>query len=195
MPVEWDEMSVENIRLPHATLAFTMRHDPGSVDLDLRNTGEPVEVEFSPEIPLGAEVVDAQCDGAKLTAGVTSHAQDTHAQLKLTAARGESHCHLRLAGGVSIVLPAPAAQIGDASTGIKLTRLRLQGHDLVLEADVNARGVDDIRLHTPWKIKSIKGATFKAGPNGAYEVQLPRRSPQQADGYANTPVEVVFENP
>jgi hypothetical protein len=195
MPAEWDEMSVENIRLPHATLAFTMRHDPGSVDLDLRNTGEPVEVEFHPEIPLGAEVVDAQCDGAKPTAGVTSQAQDTHAQLKFTAARGESHCHLRLVGGVSIVLPAPAAQIGDPSTGIKLTRLHLQGHELVLEADVHARGVDHLRLQTPWKIKSIRGATFKAVPNSAYEIQLPRRSPQQADGYANARVDVVFENP
>ncbi len=121
MPTEWDEMSAENIRLPHATLAFTMRHDAGNVDLDLRNSGESAVIEFSPEIPLGADVVDAQCDGAGLTAGVTSHAQDTHAQLKFTAAHGENHCHLRLAGGVSIVLPAPAAQIGDASTGIKLT--------------------------------------------------------------------------
>jgi len=188
-------MSVETIRMPHSTLAFTMRHDPGSVDLDLRNTGEPVEVDFSPEIPFGADVVEAQCAGAKLTAVVISQAQDTHAQLKFMAARGETHCHLRLAGGVSIVLPAPAAQIGDASSGIKLTRLRLQGLALVLEADVNARGVNDFRLQTPWKIKSVKVATFKAGPNGAYEVQLPRRSPQQADGYANTRVEVVFENP
>jgi glycogen debranching enzyme len=195
MPAEWDEMSVENIRLPHATLSFTMRHDPGSVDLDLRNSGDPAEVEFSPEIPLGADVVEAQCAGAKLTAVVTSQAQDTHSQLKFMAARGESHCHLRLAGGVSIVLPAPAAQIGDASTGIKLTRLHLQGRDLALEADVHTRGVDHFRLQSPWKIKSIRGATFKAVPNSAYEVQLPQRSSQQADGYANARVDVVFENP
>jgi glycogen debranching enzyme len=195
MPAEWDEMSVENIRLPHATLAFTMRHDPGSVDLELRNRGNPAEVEFSPEIPLGADVVEAQCDDVKLTADVTSHAQDTHAQFKFTAAHGESHCHLRLAGGVSIVLPAPAAQIGDASTGIKLTRLHLQGRELALEADVHARGVDYFRLQTPWKIKSISGATFKAVPNDAYDVQVLRRLPQRADGYANARVDVVFENP
>jgi glycogen debranching enzyme len=196
MPAEWDEMSAENIRMPHAALAFTLRHGPGGVDLDVRNAGEPVEVEFAPEIPLGADVVDAQCDGAKMTAGVTSHAQDTHAQLKFTAARGESHCHLRLAGGVAIVLPAPDAQIGDASTGLKLTRLRLQGHDLTLDADVRPRGDNHFRLQTPWKIKSISGATFKAMPNDGYEIQLPRRSSSQAaDGYANARVGVVFENP
>jgi hypothetical protein len=111
------------------------------------------------------------------------------------AARGESHCHLRLAGGVSIVLPAPAAQIGDASTGIKLTRLHLQGRDFALEADVHARGVHHFRLQTPWKIKTIRGATFKAMTNGVYEVQLLRRSSQQTDGYANARVDVVFENP
>lgn len=196
MPAEWNEMSAENIRLPQATLAFTLRHDPGSVDLDLRNSGEPADIEFSPEIPLGADVVDAQCDGAKLAVGVMSHAQDTHAQLKFTAAPGESHCHLRLAGGVSIVLPAPAAQVGDASTGIKLTRLRLQGHELVLDADVHARGVDHFRLQTPWKIKSISGANFEAVPHDSYEVRLLRHAnPQRADGYAGAHVDVVFENP
>jgi len=193
MPVEWDEMSVENIRLPHATLAFTLRHDPGSVDLDLRNSGDPAEVEFSPEIPLGADIVDAQCDGATVAAGVTSHAQDTHAQLKFTAARGESHCHLRLAGGASLVLPGPVAQIGDASTGIKLIRLRLKGRDLALDADVHARGVDHFRLQTPWKIKSITGASFKAVANDVYEVQLARS--RQSDGYASAHVDIAFDSP
>jgi glycogen debranching enzyme len=196
MPAEWDEVSVENIRLPHATLALALRHDAGSVDLELHNAGEPAEVDFSPEIPLGAEVMEAQCDGAKVTAGVTSRAQDTHAQLKFTAARGESHCHLRLAGGVSIVLPAPAAQIGDASTGIKVTRLRLHGHDLTLDADVHARGVNHFRLQTPWKIKSISGANFKAVANDVYELQLLHGSnPARVAGYANVHVGIVFDNP
>jgi hypothetical protein len=196
MPVEWDEMSVENIRLPHATLALVLRHDAGSVDLDLHNAGDPAEVEFSPEIPLGAGVAEAQCDGAKVTAGVTSNTQDTHAQLKFTAARGESHCHLRLAGGVSIVLPAPAAQIGDPSTGIKLTRLGLHGHELALDADVHARGVDHFRLQTPWKIKSVNGANFKAVANGVYEVQLLHGSnPVRVAGYANVHVGIVLDNP
>jgi hypothetical protein len=189
-------MSAENIRLPHATLAFTLRHDQGSVDLQLRNTGAPADVDFSPEIPLGAEVADAQCEGANVTVGVTSNAQDAHAQLTFTAARGATHCHLHLAGGVSIILPAPAAQIGDASTGIKLTRLHLQGRELALDADVHARGANRFRLQTPWKIKSITGASFEAVSNDGYDVQLlPRSHPQQADDYASAHVDVVFENP
>jgi hypothetical protein len=55
--------------------------------------------------------------------------------------------------------------------------------------------VHHFRLQTPWKIKSIRGATFKAMTNGVYEVQLLRRSSQQTDGYANARVDVVFENP
>ncbi len=196
MPAEWGEMAAENIHLPHATLGFTLRHDAASVDLDLRNPGEPAMVEFSPEIPLGADVVDAQCDGVKVTARATAFAQDTHAQLKFTVARGVTHCHLGLAGGVSIVLPAPDAQIGDASRGMKLTRLHLQGRSLALDADVHGRGADHFRVQTPWKIKSIAGATFKILSNDVYEVQLPQRdNPQLADGYANAHVDIVFANP
>jgi glycogen debranching enzyme len=196
MPVEWDAMSVENIRLPQATLGFTLRHDLASVDLDLRNSGEPAEVEFSPEIPLGADVVDAQCDGAKVAASAASFAQDTHAQLKVTVARGAMHCHLRLSGGVSIVLPVPAVQIGNASSGMKLTRLHLHDRSLALDADIRAQGDHHFRLQTPWKIKSISGANFTVVSTDVYEVQLPRRSsPKPADGYANAHVDIVFANP
>ena len=195
MPAEWNAMSAENIRLPHATLAFTLRHDAASVDLALHNGGEPVAVEFAPEIPLGAEVVDAQCNGASVPVTATLNAQDSHAQLAFTAARGDNRCHLRLAGGVSIVLPAPAAQIGDASTGIKLTRLRLQGRELALDADVHAHGIDHFRVQTPWKIKSISGASVKVPSDDMYELQLPQRSDSQADGYANAHVDIVFLNP
>jgi hypothetical protein len=196
MPAEWSEMSVENLRLPHAALAFTLHHDQAGVDLDVHNSGEPAAVDFSPEIPLGAEVVGAQCDGAGVNAGVVAHAQDAHAQLQLTAARGESHCRLRLAGGVSVVLASPAAQIGDASSGMRLTRLHLQGRELTLDADVHAPGVDHFRLQTPWRIKSISGASYKALPHDAYEVRLLQRSnPRPADGYASAHVGISFEDP
>lgn len=206
MPAEWNEMSVDDIRLPHSKLGFTLRHDAGNVELDLRNAGESAAIDFSPEIPLGAQVIDAQCDGVKLPVTVTTFAQDSHARMKLAVANGTSHCHLRLSGGVSVLVPAQAAQIGDGSVGVKLTQLQLQGHRLALDADVHARGADHFQLQTPWKIQAIAGASLKVIANDLYDVQfahavkstgpkLSGSSSTMPDGYSSTHVEITFENP
>ena len=195
MPAEWNEMSAENIHLPHATVAFTLQHDPRSVELDLRNDGEPVAVEFSPQIPLGADVVDAQCAGAVVAAAVASNTQDTHARLTFTAARGGTRCHVGLAGGVAVMFAAPAAGIGDPSTGIKATRLRLLGRELALDADVHARGDGRFRLQTPWKIQSVTGGSVVAQRDDVYEIEFNRAAARQADGYASRHIGVVFADP
>jgi glycogen debranching enzyme len=196
MPADWPEMSAENIRAPHSQLAFTLRHDMTDVDLELLNAGEPVSVAFAPEIPLGAIVSDAQCDGGKVIAEVLNDGQDTHAQIKLAEVKKTTHCHLRLAGGVSLILPAPTAQIGDASSGIKLTRLHLQAQHLTLDADVHAHGANRFRLQTPWKIQSISGASYATLSNDLYEIQFAHRAnTTQADGYASAHVDIAFANP
>lgn len=196
MPAEWDEMSAQNIHLPHSTLDFTLHHDAVSVDLNLRNSGESATVDFSPEIPLGADVIEAQCGGSKVEVRTITFGQDTHAQLALTAAHGASHCHLRLAGGVSILLPAADAQIGDASRAIKLTRLHLQGRTLSIDADAHAQGAQRFRLRTAWQIASARGASVKHLADETYEVDLQTSSNKaQENGYSSRHVDVDFASP
>lgn len=196
IPAEWNEVSIDHIRLPHSMLDVTLHHDAHAVNLVVHNTGEPAAIAFEPEIPLGAEVVDAQCNDMKVATSVVSTGQDTHAQLKLTAASGTSECHLHLSGGVSIMLPAPTAQIGDTSTGMKLTRLSLHAQDLAMDIDAHAQGAHRFQLQTPWKIQSIRGATLKVLSNDLYEIQLPEHSKSQpANDYASTHVDVGFADP
>ena len=198
LPAEWEQVSVENIRLPKSNLAFSMHHDVTGVDLEIRNDGAPVAVAFEPEIPLGAEVVGAEFAGEAIAATVERSGEDAHAKLQFTAPVGVSRCHFRLLGGVSLILPEPAPQIGDASSAMKLTNLRLQERNLFLNVDINPAGANGLRIQTPWKIISMHGATLEASPDGAsatdYQVQI--QTPKQiTGGYASTQVEIQFAQP
>jgi glycogen debranching enzyme len=194
MPAAWDEMTVDNIRLPKALLGFTLRHDETSVDLDLRNAGAPVAIEFAPEIPLGAKLVAAQCAGTAIEAKLTSSGQDSHASIKFEATQRETHCHLQLTGGVALILPAAAPQIGDVSTGLKLTQLQLHENKLMLDADVHADGLRLLALRTPWTIQSIAGATSKVAGKDRYAIEFATPA-KPADGYSSRHVEIVFAEP
>jgi glycogen debranching enzyme len=191
MPAEWEEIGVDNIRLPHSQLGFTLRQDGSSVDLDLRNSAETVAIEFAPEIPLGATLLSAQCGVVAVAAKAISSGADTHAQLKFSAAKGLTHCHVQFSGGVALILPAPAPQIGDVSTGLKLKQLQLRESTLTLDADVHADGPRAVELRTPWPIGSISGATSKRIAQDRYTIEFAQPA-QPAAGYSPRHVEIVF---
>ena len=86
--------------------------------------------------------------------------EDEHVKLEIEAASGATHCHIRLAGGVSVLTRQPTPQIGDDSTAIKITQLHLQNHDLQIDADVNASGSSTFFIQTPWKIVFIANSLY-----------------------------------
>ena len=157
IPAAWDHVSIENIQLPHSTLAFDIHQDSTSIALDIRNRGEAATIEFAPQIPLGASITSAICGGHSVTAKLEQHEEDEHAHLTIHAASGNSHCYISYKGGVALILPPTNPQYGNPSTGMKVTSLHLDGQRLFIAADVNAAGSHHFTIRTPWKITSIEG--------------------------------------
>ena len=60
LPAQWTDVSVSNIRMPHATLDFTVHHTDRHLDLEIQNSGAPVKLLFEPQLPLGARLVKAE---------------------------------------------------------------------------------------------------------------------------------------
>jgi hypothetical protein len=90
----------------------------------------------------------------------------------LDVPHGESHCHLRIEGGVSIMLDQHELHPGDASTAPKLTTLQLQGHMLSIEADIHPSGRSTFQLRTRWKITAHEGATVRPLDDNTYEIGM-----------------------
>ena len=195
LPADWGHTSVENIRLPHSTLAFELSQDVNGVDLEIRNDGSPARVVFEPQIPAGAERIEAKCDNRAVAAGPERFAEDEHVKVEVEAASGATHCHIRLAGGVSVFTRQPAPQLGDSSTAIKITRLHLQNHDLQIDADVNASGSSIFFVQTPWKIAAVTGATVLPLSDDRYQVTVQAPSARANSlGFAPAHVEIDFSD-
>ena len=142
------------------------------IDLDIRNDGASVNVIFEPQIPIGADRIEAKCEDRAVAAHPEQFAEDEHVRVEIGAQSGTTHCYVRFAGGVSVFTKQPALQLGDTSTAIKITNIRLQNHNLLINADVNASGNSIFFIQTQWKIVKAEGASVSPLSNHRYEVMM-----------------------
>ena len=193
IPAEWNRFSVEHVHLPKSTLAFSVTQSINEVDLDIQNEGSPASILFEPQIPLGARILSADFDGHPVSASPELFPEDEHAKMEIQAPSGASHCRIRFAGGVSLIQIQPSPQIGDRSTGMKISRLDLQNQIMSIDADVNSAGNATFQIRTPWKIATLKGATIRQLSDASYEVTMQRTSAAvNSMGYAPSHVEITF---
>jgi hypothetical protein len=193
LPAEWNHISVENVHMPHSTLAFTMRQDMSSVDLELTNEGSATQILFEPQIPLGAHVLGADFLDHPVRVDTEEFAEDEHAKMTIDVPHGESHCHVRFEGGVSITLDRPDLQLGDPSTALKLTRLQLQRKTLSMDVDIHPSGNATFQLRTPWKITAHEGATVRSLGDNRYGIRIePPPTKGNPASYAHTRLKLTF---
>jgi glycogen debranching enzyme len=193
LPAQWSRFSVEHVHLPKSTLALSVSQSVNEVDLDIQNEGSPAKILFEPQIPLGARVVSADLEGHPIPASPEVFPEDEHARVEIEAPSGTSHCHIRFTGGVSLILAQPSPQVGDPSTGLKLTKLNLQNQILSIDADVSSAGNAAFIIRTPWEIATLKGATIRPLSDASYEVTMQRApAPANPIGYARAHAEITF---
>jgi glycogen debranching enzyme len=176
LPSEWSHVSVENIRLPHSVLALTVAHDMSAVDLDIRNDGDATRMVFEPQIPIGAHLLSAEFRGSMVSATPELFSEDEHVRMILDIPPGESHCHLRFDGGISIIPNRQILHVGNPSSNMKLTNIHLHDHTLSIEADIHPSGNTTFTISTQWKIVSQEGAIVHVLPGDQYKITLTAES-------------------
>jgi glycogen debranching enzyme len=189
IPADWHDVSIQNLKLPQSTL--DLHQDIGIVTATIHNQGAPTEVSFDPQLPLGAKLISASCNGKPIAAQAVLEDEEEHTPLHFRANPGDTQCQLHIDGGVSILLPHPEPEIGNATSGIKLTSLKWHDHQLQMEADVNAAANNTSRIHTPWKIATIEGATAHPSPDDTYAID-PTTTPGNEHSYRRVKMTITF---
>ena len=95
LPSGWDRIRVGNIPVPGGRLAMTLIRAPNGLELQIDNSGGPIDLVFSPEVPLGAHLRGAELDGKRVDVQTQENAQDEHANLRFTVPARKSHCVIR----------------------------------------------------------------------------------------------------
>ena len=193
MPAAWNRIALENIKVPGGQVAITLARVPQGLELKSDNSGDPVELFFSPEIPLGAHLIGADLDGKPVTAVREAHAQDTHATVTFRLPRGHSRCLIRFEGGVLLSIKADAPLLGDPSKASKITAVHMtspadRGATLVVEADVwRDAQRPAIALRTSDRPLRVQGGELEPVAEGVYNLVVDPASKASAGSASIAP--------
>ncbi len=198
LPAEWNQLSVENIHLPHSTLDITIRQSMRSLDLDISNQGIATSVVFEPQIPLGAHLIKTESNGQTVESATETYSGDEHAKVTLAISPGATHYRLYFEGGLTILQAHPALHVGDSSSQLKLVKLDFRPHLLTIDADIRTDVDNRLTIRTPWKITPQKGAVVHSSSPNEYEVNFTPdskagSSPVAAGAYTRTRASISLE--
>ncbi|HZC42692.1 MAG TPA: hypothetical protein VE195_00870, partial [Acidobacteriaceae bacterium] len=173
MPADWNTVTVRNIQLPKAKVDFVWNRTNQGSSLEAVNSGDPIHLLYSPEIPLGSKLKDARFNGKPIHARLEEHAEDAHASVDVELPHGTSHILLNDTGGVSLLLPRIEPLLGDTSRAMKLIGLHLDGSTYTVDAQVDPSQSATFQLRTTRKVIAVHGATCKGLLAGIYELTVP----------------------
>lgn len=198
LPPEWDEVSMRNVRVGGSVLNLRFTRSEDAVELEAENSGTAVFVSFSPEVPLGAEALEATVTTDDARAGrvrskVQNRGQDEHVDAAFRAGPGVTRCRIRLRGGVQVFVPRTELVIGQSSKAVRVADVELQGGDLRVRAYVKPDGDSILGLRSGWKLVDAQRAQIESHQGDVYKFQLqvPAGAPPVSkDGYVK--VDAVF---
>jgi hypothetical protein len=155
-----------------------MTQSADAIQLEIENHGPPVNSDFDPQLPLGAQLQGAEISAGSLevrpiAATLRQNQQDTHAHVNLTVPEGRISLTVRFTGGVAIINTPPQPEIGEPSRALRVTAVSLHDGQLTLGITAAAAQSSSLDLRTPWKIQSIEGAQFAASGPSTYHVTIP----------------------
>ena len=172
LPSAWDRLSIEHIKMSSGQVELTLSRVPEGLELKANNSGNPVELFFSPEIAFGAHLIGAELNGKPLGAQLEQHPQDTHATLTFTLPTGRSHCLIRYQGGALLSVKESAPLVGESSKAIKISSIADKAAGLVVEADVLDGQLSVLELRTSDKPLHVHGAELKMVADGVYDLVI-----------------------
>jgi hypothetical protein len=174
LPGDWDHASVNRVRMGSSVLNLALRQETDKLSLRIENSGAPVQMRYDPAIPKGARLESATACGRKGSAQMRRDGQEENVFLNFLVPPGTCEVVLRYRGGVSVIAPGPKPTLGNPSSAMKLTDVRLDGNVLHLGIDAIPSRQNAIELRTTRSIQSATEAQVHRIGKDLYEVDLPR---------------------
>jgi glycogen debranching enzyme len=193
LPANWNAITVRNVHVGASRINFKQKTSLDELQLEIHNDGVPVKMTFDPEIPLGAKLRGARWQDRKIPATLEAHTQDTHARMEIDVPYGDSLLTLGYIGGVEIWPENPHVEIGNRSTGIKITAMSLEGETYAVAFDYVPSAAASLNIRTPWVVRNVQGAGVEKAEKNLYRLKLNVASEDQSNkSYQHGAVKVTF---
>ena len=192
LPADWDHAALRNVPVGDGRVTFSFEQNLNALTVHIENSGEPVHLLYSPEIPLGARNLTATQGKKTLAARVTKHEEDVHAVLQLDVPHGKSEITLRYQDGISLVLPTAHPMIGEPSSGIKITSVSLNGDVLHLGIDLVPDQSNKLEIRTNRVIQNVRGAIVEKLSDEKYMLSIRSADSKPIGEYRHQEIEIQF---
>jgi glycogen debranching enzyme len=161
LPPNWPGVKIRGLKVGRSTLNLEMEQSESQVSLKVENSGTPVEIEFSPEIPLGSagargETLRATLDRHSLPVKFESHAQDAHAKVKFSADQ-KSELKITFKPGVRPWVPPEHLRVGQTNGGLRVLSSSFEGHKYRAELEGRPAACSAFAISTPWQVRQVTG--------------------------------------
>jgi glycogen debranching enzyme len=187
-----DRVSISQIPVGSAQVAVDLDQRPREFDAAFTAQSGPVHIVFAPQIPLGATHVRARIDDRTVPVSLEVHPEDQHARIAFDLPGGSARVRILFSGGLRVRVPVVTPAGGDASRGLKLVALHLDGRTLTLDAEVASADQSSLEVESPWTVAAVHGGSATRLAQDWYRVTFdaPRSSP--TSGYNRCFVTVAF---
>ncbi len=161
LPPAWSNLSIAHIRVSGEPISLSLHRAANELTLQIENSGDPFQFEFAPVLPLGAKLRSTLLNDHPIIGTIENYPQQTNAIVTLTAPHGSSTLHLAFTGGISVMEETPNPTLGDASIGVHIVNVQLDGTLLTMDADVPANRASNVQLQTAWRASGSTGAAVQ----------------------------------
>ncbi|MBZ5562152.1 MAG: hypothetical protein LAP13_06995 [Acidobacteriia bacterium] len=174
LPPTWPTVSIRDLKVGASALNLEVAQSESQMTLEAENSGPPVEITFSPEIPLGSagdrgQELRASQDGKPLPVTVVIHGGDVHARVRLTA-EAKTEVVIRFQPGVRPWVPQHVLHIGSVSHGLRILNSSLAGRTYRAEVEGVPGACSFFVLFSPWRVRQVTGGKLAAHEGDAWRL-------------------------
>jgi hypothetical protein len=192
LPADWENASLRRVKIGNATLSFTFQQSLDSLTVRVENSGDPLQMIYRPEIPLGARALMASVGGHKLAVRVEEHAEDQHAVLQLTLPHGNFEITIHYRDAIEIVMMPAKPTLGQNSSSMKLTSTAMHGNTLQLELDEEPGRDNEFQIHTRRRIQSSEHLRVQRLSSDVYNLTVDPSATTKIDKYEHQEAAITF---
>ncbi len=180
LPPDWPSVRVRRFPYGKDQIEVLLSNAPGEFTAELRNpSADPVQVEFAPALPAGAEILEAVVDGKPVRYTQTDNDADRQVAVGFSL-RERAAVKIRYRGGVTALVESQPVLEGETSRNLRVLRAGYEDGRFRFLVEGLPEQAYRVRLYTPWRAEPVSASRLLSSGERFHTVEL--RAPQASNG-------------
>jgi hypothetical protein len=193
LPINWDDLEVENYPAGAARLDFSLKKNPGRMSIAIRqrragSSAPPLRMNLAPAFPLDARIRAVTINGRPAQFNIVRRGDIQRAEIAFDYTGPNSDIVLTYDEGTGVYVEHQEALEGASNRGLRILRSRAAENDLQLTLEGLGGQTYDLQVHTPGELGAAPGV--KQSSTDGKDTRLSISFEGQAEEYVRREVTI-----